>query len=164
MERLYFQDYQAPCFTLRLGCWEEQICLCHFHKQDATIDRLQQQLSAPWSEQETPLLCDAKAQLDEYFEGKRTSFDLPLLTFGTDFERSVWEALTHIPYGQTRTYQQIAQSLQRPLAVRAVGNAIHKNALSILVPCHRVIGSNGQLTGYVGGLEVKQFLLNLETK
>ncbi len=105
-----------------------------------------------------------KEQLDGYFNGTRTSFDLPLCPRGTDFQEAVWQALTAIPYGETRTYAQIAAQIGKPKACRAVGMANHHNPLPILIPCHRVIGANGRLTGYAGGLEIKKFLLDLEQK
>jgi methylated-DNA-[protein]-cysteine S-methyltransferase len=101
-------------------------------------------------------------QLEEYFDGKRTSFELPLAPLGTDFQRRVWKALAAIPYGATTTYAAIACSIGKPKAVRAVGAANGKNPLSIVVPCHRVIGKDGTLTGYAGGLPNKRRLLELE--
>ena len=112
----------------------------------------------------TALLEKASRQLEEYFAGKRKQFDLPLSLRGTEFQRQVWAALRDIPYGETRSYGQIAQAVGRPKAVRAVGMANHRNPLSILVPCHRVVGADGSLTGYGGGLEAKQFLLELEKR
>lgn len=111
-----------------------------------------------------PVLIKAAAQLNEYFAGKRTSFDLPLDFCGTDFQKKVWQALLAIPFGETRTYAQIALQVGSPKAVRAVGAANGRNPLSIVAPCHRVIGSNGELTGFAGGLAAKQFLLEKERK
>ena len=105
----------------------------------------------------------AARQLDEYFMGKRRGFDLPLDPHGTCFQRTVWEALIRIPYGETRSYKQIAQAIGNPNACRAVGMANNKNPIWIVIPCHRVIGSDGSLTGYGGGLEMKQRLLELES-
>lgn len=113
--------------------------------------------------EETPLLRAARTQLLEYLSGARRSFDLPLDPAGTDFQRSVWEALRAIPYGQTRTYGEIAAVVGRPKAVRAVGQANHVNPLPIFIPCHRVVGKNGALTGYAGGLNLKSALLALES-
>ena len=110
----------------------------------------------------TALLERAFQQLEEYFAGKRKQFDLPLSLRGTEFQRQVWAALRDIPYGETRSYGQIAQAVGRPKAVRAVGMANHRNPISIIVPCHRVVGADGSLTGYGGGLENKKFLLALE--
>lgn len=112
--------------------------------------------------QETPVLKQTAAELKEYFSGKRKSFTVPLAPNGTQFQRSVWQALGNIPYGETRTYQQIAEEIGKPKACRAVGMANRYNPIWILVPCHRVVGKDGGLTGYAGGLERKQFLLDLE--
>ncbi len=103
-------------------------------------------------------------QLDEYFAGKRQNFELPLQLHGTDFQKSVWQALCDIPYGETRSYQEIAQAIGNIKACRAVGLANNKNPISIIVPCHRVVGKSGKLVGYAGGLEMKEGLLNLERK
>jgi methylated-DNA-[protein]-cysteine S-methyltransferase len=103
-------------------------------------------------------------QLDEYFAGERTVFDLPLNPAGTPFQLRVWEALKTIPYGEIRSYGEIAEQIGRPGAARAVGLANGRNPISIVVPCHRVIGASGALTGYGGGLERKQYLLDLETR
>lgn len=110
----------------------------------------------------TPLLEEAAWQLSEYFAGKRRDFTLPLLLKGTPFQRRVWEALRAIPYGETCSYGELAKAIGSPKACRAVGGANHKNPISIIVPCHRVVGAGGSLTGYGGGLENKRFLLDLE--
>jgi len=104
----------------------------------------------------------AAKQLEEYFTGKRTRFDIPLDPQGTEFRCLVWKTLGEIPYGETRSYKQIAQAIKNPNACRAVGMANNKNPIWIMIPCHRVIGSDGTLTGYGGGLEMKQKLLELE--
>lgn len=113
-------------------------------------------------EQETSLLKNAFVQLEEYFNGERKEFDLPLDPKGTDFQKKVWNALRNIPYGETRSYKQVAAAIGQANASRAVGMANNKNPLIILIPCHRVIGANGSLVGYAGGLDVKQKLLDLE--
>ncbi len=112
---------------------------------------------------ETPLLVRAREALLSYLAGERQGLDLPLAPVGTDFQRSVWTALKAIPYGQTRTYGEIAAAIGRPKAVRAVGQANHHNPLPIFLPCHRVVGSGGTLTGYAGGLALKKALLTLES-
>lgn len=112
---------------------------------------------------ETPLLVRAREALLSYLAGERQGLALPLAPVGTDFQRSVWTALKAIPYGQTRTYGEIAAAIGRPKAVRAVGQANHHNPLPIFLPCHRVVGSGGTLTGYAGGLEMKKALLALES-
>ena len=113
-------------------------------------------------EQETPLIQKAFLQLSEYFRGERRQFDLPLNPRGTVFQKQVWKALLEIPYGETRSYKQIAEAIGNPKAVRAVGMANNRNPLLIVVPCHRVIGANGKLVGYGSGLDKKEFLLRLE--
>jgi len=114
------------------------------------------------------VLEQAASQLTEYFDGTRQTFDLPLDLhtddYGTAFQRTVWRALAQISYGETRSYAQIAQAIGQPQAVRAVGAAIGRNPLSIVVPCHRVIGSNGKMTGFAGGLVAKHHLLRLEAR
>ena len=111
---------------------------------------------------ETPLIKRAYTQLCEYFARKRRVFNLPLLLEGTEFQIKVWTALQKIEYGKTLSYRDVAEIIGSPRASRAVGNANNKNKIAIIIPCHRVIGSNGSLTGYAGGLSVKKFLLNLE--
>jgi len=109
-----------------------------------------------------PILIETERQLREYFAGERRCFELPLDFVGTDFQKKVWNALVAIPFGETRSYSEIARQIGHPQAVRAVGAANGRNPLSIVAPCHRVIGANGKLTGFAGGLEVKAFLLDLE--
>lgn len=111
---------------------------------------------------ETPLLQEAQRQLNAYFSGTRRVFTLPLAPVGTPFQIAVWQALCAIPYGETRSYGEIAAAIGRPKACRAVGMANHQNPIAILIPCHRVVGKNGKLTGYAGGLERKRILLALE--
>jgi methylated-DNA-[protein]-cysteine S-methyltransferase len=111
-----------------------------------------------------PVLVEAARQLAEYFAGERKQFELPLDFVGTDFQRQVWRALRAIPFGQTRSYRDIARQIGHPKAVRAVGAANGRNPIAIIAPCHRVIGSNGKLTGYGGGLPVKAHLLALEAR
>ena len=112
----------------------------------------------------TTLFAEAERQLREYLAGSRTEFNLPMAAQGTEFQRSVWAELAKIPYGETRTYGQIAASLNKPLASRAVGGANNKNPLGIVVPCHRVIGASGALVGYASGVSHKKFLLDLERR
>lgn len=111
---------------------------------------------------ETELIKKTYKELKEYFQGKRKSFDIPLEASGTEFQKKCWDALLKIPYGETRTYGQIAKSIGNPKACRAVGLSNNRNPISIIIPCHRVIGAGGKLVGYAGGLEVKEYLLKLE--
>lgn len=113
-------------------------------------------------EKKTPLIERTFLQLEEYFSGKRQVFDLPLAPKGTAFQKRVWQALMEIPYGQLRTYRQIAENVQNEKACRAVGLANNRNPIPIIIPCHRVVGSNGRLVGYAGGLDIKKKLLNIE--
>ena len=103
-------------------------------------------------------------QLTEYFEGKRTQFDLPLDVAGTPFQKAVWNELLRIPYGETRTYGEIAKAIGRPGAARAVGMANHDNPIAVVIPCHRVVGRDGSLTGYAGGVHLKAQLLSIERR
>lgn len=111
---------------------------------------------------ETALLSRGREELLEYFQGKRRRFDLPLSPAGTPFQQKVWKELAKIPYGTVLTYGELARLVEKPKACRAVGQANHKNPLPIFLPCHRVVGAKGALTGYAGGLELKRFLLKLE--
>lgn len=113
---------------------------------------------------ETALIREAASQLKEYLAGRRREFGIPLVLEGTPFQQAVWKALTAIPYGETRSYGQIAESIGKPKACRAVGMANNKNPIAIFIPCHRVIGANGKLVGYAGGLDMKEKLLALEKK
>lgn len=110
----------------------------------------------------TPLLEQAAQELNEYFSGRRKAFDVPLAPEGTPFQKQCWDALLQIPYGETRTYGQQAALIGNPKACRAVGMGNHRNPLPIFIPCHRVVGANGKLTGYAGGLNIKEMLLQIE--
>lgn len=111
---------------------------------------------------QAPVLLETERQLAEYFNRHRTRFDIPLDLAGTDFQQAVWQALLTIPFGETRTYSQVAEQIGRPKAMRAMGAANGRNPIAIIAPCHRVIGASGALTGFAGGLEAKQWLLDLE--
>lgn len=113
---------------------------------------------------ETPFLQEVEEQLNEYFAGARREFDLPLAPKGTPFQQAVWAELLKIPYGEVRTYGQLAAALGKPNASRAVGGACHCNPIAIVIPCHRVVGANGSLTGYAYGVEMKKYLLELENQ
>ena len=121
-------------------------------------------IAPPIGKPSSPLLEQAVEQLGDYFQGQRKTFSLPYHVKGTPFQEAVWQALREIPYGKTCSYQDIAKKVGRPKAMRAVGGANHRNPISILIPCHRVIGQDGGLVGYGGGLEAKKFLLDLEGK
>jgi len=135
-----------------------------------TRERAAEVLERHWLQKDPEAEADPEAaplpavrrQLAEYLAGRRRDFDLPLETGGTEFQRLCWEALLRIPYGATRTYGEMAREIGRPAAVRAVGHANHDNPIGVIIPCHRVIGANGSLTGYAGGLDMKRVLLELE--
>lgn len=145
--------------TLGIGACEDKITDLFFEYEMENVKKNKNYII-----KETPLIKKAASQLFEYLNGKRMKFDLPLLKDGTDFQISVWNELLKIPYGETRSYKDIAVAINNEKAVRAVGMANNRNKISIFIPCHRVIGSNKKLVGYGGGLEIKEFLLNLEKK
>lgn len=141
--------YKFPVGFLELAC------------RDGKLTRIER-TDEPLREAADALLQKTKTELDEYFAGKRKTFDVPLQMEGTDFQKKVWAALCEIPYGETRTYGELAARVGAPKAFRAVGGANHRNPISIIVPCHRVVGADGGLTGYGGGLPMKEYLINLE--
>lgn len=157
--------YDSP--VGKLGIAEDGIGICAiFFPGRETIKEAQKakEKKTPWAEEETPLIRNAWEQLQEYFAGSRKAFDLPLSLHGTAFQLADWAALRTIPYGETCSYGHIARLIGNEKASRAVGMANHNNPVSIVVPCHRVIGKNGKLVGYGGGLDIKAYLLELERK
>lgn len=157
--------YDSPCGPLTLGSLGDRLCLCDWQVEghsDRVGSRLRHRLSAEFVEASSEVTSRAARELDEYFAGQRKAFDLPLLFAGTAFQKAVWSELLHIAYGETLSYAELALRLGMPRAVRAVANANGANALSLFVPCHRVIGSRHTLTGYAGGLAAKEYLLRLE--
>lgn len=152
MEKIFFYE-NTPVGKLCIG------------ERNGAITRVTwQQLPKEWVLEETELIRKCKQELDEFFEGKRKIFDLPLAPEGTAFQKKVWDALREIPYGETRTYKDIAIAVDSPKGFRAVGMANNKNPIAIMVPCHRVIGTNGKLVGYAAGMEIKTWLLALEQR
>jgi methylated-DNA-[protein]-cysteine S-methyltransferase len=153
-----YTEMKSPLGTLLLTAENGSLIGVHFPRQKH--DRPRQ---PHWQRaDDDPVLANARTQLAEYFAGRRTRFDLPLAARGTPFQQAVWRALLAVPFGGTSTYGAIAAAIRRPSAVRAVGSAIGANPIGIIVPCHRVIGRDGSLTGYAGGLERKAKLLALE--
>lgn len=150
---LHALAFDTPVGPIRLV--EEDGALVALHLNDAGHD-------GGDPDPPSPLLAQARAQLEEYFAGSRRTFDLPLAPRGTAFQRAVWRALSTIPFGVTTTYGEIAATVGKPSASRAVGAANGQNPIAIVVPCHRVIGANGTLTGYGGGLPIKEWLLRHE--
>lgn len=157
--------YESPCGILLLGSYEDKLCLCDWQTEkhhDYVSRRLKRILQNDFEEGTSEVIERTVCQLDDFFAGKRKEFDVPLLFVGTDFQKTVWNELLKIPFGTTVSYGEMARRIGMPKAVRAVANANGANAISILAPCHRVIGSDHSLTGYGGGLDVKRALLELE--
>jgi methylated-DNA-[protein]-cysteine S-methyltransferase len=154
--------YSSPCGELILGSTEGKLCLCNWVGNEKCERRLVRLLGAHFEQGSCEVTDEAARQLDEYFAGRRTEFSVPLLVAGSDFQKDVWNALGEIPYGATLSYGALAERLGASRAVRAVAGACGANAISIFLPCHRVIGSAGSLGGYAGGLPAKQTLLELE--
>ena len=159
------QYYDSPCGELILASTGNALCLCDWNGMpcaERNIRRIGRYVNAWFMIGSSPVLEQAKRQLDEYFAGERRIFSIPLRPFGTDFQQCVWKSLLDIPYGETRSYMEIAVNIGNARAVRAVAQAIGANGIDIFIPCHRVIGSNHSLTGFTGGLDKKKFLLGLE--
>lgn len=158
------REYNSPIGGLLLGASEQGLCVCDWadSKVHNTIMRRLKRNNIQVSA-DSALLDLACLQLDEYFEGKRREFAVPLYPVGTGFQKRVWECLSKLHFGETVSYGEIAERIGKPSAVRAVAGAIGNNPLSVFIPCHRVIGKDGSLTGYAGGVGRKEILLNLET-
>jgi len=153
---MYYHIIDSPICPILLAGDEEGLKHVLFLRSEKKVD-----IPADWVKNKEFFIETAR-QLEAYFSGKLKSFEIKLSPEGTEFQKSVWKALCEIPYGETRTYKDIALSIGNPKAYRAVGLANNRNPIAIIVPCHRVIGSNGKLTGYACGLDVKEFLLKLE--
>lgn len=157
--------FKTPFGELIIGSFKDRLCLCdwRYRKMRNSIDkRIKAGLDTDYIEGGSDIIKETKAQLVQYFAGDRTEFDIPLLLVGSDFQKSVWNALLQIPYGETDTYLGLSKKLKNEKAIRAVASANGANCISIIIPCHRIIGSNGSLVGYAGGLNVKKKLLILE--
>lgn len=150
--------YQSPFGEMTLQADEQGLLGAWFEIHTTKPEMLGQYV------ENDPILTQAIKQLEEYYSGRRKAFDLPVSATGTEFQNKVWHALTTIPYGETWSYQDLANAIGNPKAVRAVGLANGKNPVSVIVPCHRVIGKSGKLTGYAGGVETKAKLLELEQR
>lgn len=165
MNKINFQYYKTKIGELILGSFDKKLCLLDFRyrKMRTTVDnRIRNGLNAEFIEQDDKILEKTREQIDEYLNGGRNKFDIPLLMVGTDFQKNVWNALMKVPYGATSTYLQLAKDINNEKAVRAVASANGANSIGLIIPCHRIIGSDGELVGYGGGLAVKKRLLKLE--
>lgn len=160
-------NYSTPYGEVIIGSYDDLLCLCDWrwrNKRELIDLRLQKGLQAEFKEGQSLVIDKTILQLNQYFTRERESFDLPLLLVGTDFQKKVWNALSAIPYGKTISYLQLSEKLGNTQAIRAVASANGANAISIIIPCHRVIGADGKLVGYAGGLKAKKGLLELENK
>lgn len=165
MASIEVQYYQTNLGELILGSFENQLCLCdwRYRKQRKQIDdRIMQGLGATYTVAKSEVIEEAINQLTEYLNNKREAFSIPLLQVGTNFQKKVWDSLLQIPYGTTETYLELSKRIGNEKAIRAVAAANGANALSIIIPCHRVVGAKGELVGYAGGLYAKKALLSLE--
>ncbi|OTG70697.1 glycosyltransferase [Acinetobacter sp. ANC 4169] len=157
--KLAFMEMASPVGTLKLVAHETALVAVLWENENPKRVRLAELIE----QVNHPILLETQKQLTEYFAGKRQQFDLPLDFEGTEFQQKVWQALLTIPFGETRSYRDIAEQVGNVKAVRAVGAANGKNPISIIAPCHRVVGANGKLVGFAGGLDNKDILLKLES-
>lgn len=167
MSQINIQYYKTKIGELILGSFDNQLCMLdyRYRKMRNTVDnRIKKGLSADFAKADDSLLQNTRIQIDEYLAGDRKEFSVPLLTVGTDFQKSVWNALKKIPYGTTSTYLQLAKNIDNEKAVRAVASANGANSIALIIPCHRVIETSGKLGGYAGGISVKKKLLKFESK
>lgn len=162
---ILISHFKTPLGELILGSYEDKLCLCdwRYRKMRNSVDsRIKKGLNAEFVEGKSEIMKETIQQLTQYFEKKRTEFDIPLLFVGTDFQQSVWKELERIPYGVSNSYLELSEKMGKEKAIRAVASANGANAIAILIPCHRIIGKDGSLVGYAGGLNTKSKLLELE--
>ena len=167
MTDICIQYHKTKIGELILGSFEGKLCLLDFNyrkMRNAVDDRIKKGLNADFIEEDSEIIEKTRTELDEYFKENRREFDVPIRMVGTDFQKSVWTALLKVAYGTTSTYLQLAKDINNEKAVRAVAGANGANAIAIIIPCHRIIGSSGELVGYAGGLPTKKRLLTLEKK
>lgn len=158
--------HKTPAGELLLGSYRDMLCLCDWKfrtRREEIDERISSSLSASFKDGTSEVISNAEQQLNEYFSNGRTTFDLPLLMVGSEFQKQVWTHLQKIPYGETCSYKELSRKMGNEKAIRAVAAANGANAISIIIPCHRIIGSKGELTGYAGGISAKQKLLKLES-
>jgi len=165
MNKINIKYFKTPVGELILGSYGNKLCLADWRQRkmrDSIDNRLRKRLDAEYIEQSSEVIEETIRQLNEYFNSDRKVFNIPLLVVGTEFQKSVWNGLIEVHFGTTASYLDLAKSIGNEKAVRAVATAVGANAISILIPCHRIIGSDGSLTGYAGGLDTKKKLLKLE--
>jgi methylated-DNA-[protein]-cysteine S-methyltransferase len=166
MNKISIQYYKSPVGEMLLGSYENKLCIAdwRYRKMRTTIDnRIQKGLKSEYVEASSEVITETIKQMEEYFNLERKEFTIPLLLVGTDFQKSVWQGLIETPFGTTASYLELSKRIGNEKAVRAVATANGANSISILVPCHRIIGSNGDLVGYAGGLDIKKKLLEIES-
>ncbi len=162
---IFFQYHKTPYGELKIASYEGKLCMCDWRyrkMRDAIDQRVSKLLNAEFVEKNSKIIEETKTQLQEYFAKERREFDIPLILAGSDFQKKIWEELLKIPYGETETYLGLTERLGDPNAIRAVAAANGANAISVFVPCHRIVGSDGKMTGYAGGINTKRKLLELE--
>lgn len=163
--KISIQYYKTPVGELVLGAYKGKLCLADWRyrkMRDAVDERIQKGLQAVYTEENATILEQTKTEINAYFNQELKEFTIPLQLVGTDFQKQVWKALQEISYGKTESYLGLSKKIQNEKAIRAVASANGANAISILIPCHRIIGTNGNLVGYAGGLKTKEKLLLLE--
>lgn len=165
MNFIYTHIYNSPCGELLLGSYEDSLCLCDWntqHRRSRTDNMIKKSFKAEYKRGISPIIKNAIHQLDEYFTGKRSDFYIDYALGGSIFQQSVWTELLNVKYGEIISYKELANRMGLPTSVRAVANAVGANPISIFIPCHRIIGADGSLTGYAGGVEAKKYLLDIE--
>ena len=164
-DKIKTEYFKTPFGELILGSFEDKLCLCdwRYRKMRTSIDkRILTELNITFVEEESDIIKETKTQLTQYFKKERTEFNIPILLVGSDFQKNVWNTLLQIPFGKTETYLGLSKKLGNEKAIRAVASANGANAISIIIPCHRIVGKDGTLVGYAGGLAAKRKLLDLE--
>lgn len=163
--QIFYQHWSSPCGPMSIASLGDELVMSDWiegwHRQ-TILNRFDRLLKPVWIDETTPVISEAIKELQQYFNRERTDFDLPVRLIGTPFQIKIWLALQKIPYGEIKTYGDIAQAIGQPKANRAVGGAVGQNPLSIVVPCHRVLGNRNALTGYGGGMLAKEKLLEIE--
>ena len=165
MNAIHIQYYKTTIGNLILGCFQKRLCMLDFRdrKTRSTVDkRIKQGLNADFIERDHDLLQKTRQQIEQYLSGYRKQFDIPISMVGSDFQKQVWQQLLLLSYGQTASYLTLAKKINNEKAVRALASANGANAIALIIPCHRIIESNGRLGGYSGGLTVKKRLLEIE--
>ncbi len=164
---IYIQYHKTKIGELIIGSYENKLCLLdyRYRRMRQTVDkRIQRGLNAKFIEEDNEVLQKTRTQVDEFLAGARKEFDISLLTVGTEFQKTVWSALMDVKYGETSSYLELAKKINNPKAVRAVASANGANSIGLIIPCHRIIGSNGDLVGFAGGLPAKKRLLKMENE